>query len=129
MIVIHRLQEIEVKEEGKESKYFNFNQQFLDGLIMSNKLKFDKTQSTSTLKTYIPKVEAKTPAKVVLKESNDSNLEVFEILKADKIRLKKDAYQDVKKLTVKQAKNLVLFMLSINKKQVTIDILNAFLDA
>jgi len=129
MVVIHRLQEIEVKKEGQGSEYFNFNQVFLDNLIMSNKLKFDKTQSTSTLKTYIPKIEAKTAEKVALKDSNDSNLEVFKILKADKIRLKKDAYQDVKKLTVEQAKDLVLFMLSINKKQVTIDILNTFLDA
>jgi SMC interacting uncharacterized protein involved in chromosome segregation len=129
MIVIHRKQEIEVKESGKESKFYNFNESFLDTLIMRNKLKFDKTQSTSTLKVYIPKEDkagiietVKTPVKEVETES----MEAFEILKADKIRLKKEVYQSVKDLTNEQAKDLVLFMESIKKKQVTLDIFNAF---
>ena len=129
MIVIHRKQEIEVKESGKESKFYNFNESFLDTLIMRNKLKFDKTQSTSTLKVYIPKedkAEIIETVKTPVKEVENESMEAFEILKADKIRLKKEVYQSVKDLTNEQAKELVLFMESIKKKQVTLDIFNAF---
>tara|TARA_R110000796_G_scaffold124281_1_gene238706 strand:+ start:56 stop:463 length:408 start_codon:yes stop_codon:yes gene_type:complete len=132
MVVIHRKQEIEVKEIGKESKFYNFNESFLDTLIMRNKLKFDKTQSTSTLKFYIPKedkaeiIETIETVKTPVKEVENESMEAFEILKADKIRLKKEVYQSVKDLTNKQAKELVLFMESIKKKQVTLDIFNAF---
>ena len=129
MIVIHRKQEIEVKESGKESKFYNFNESFLDTLIMRNKLKFDKTQSTSTLKVYIPKedkAEIIETVKTPVKEVENESMEAFEILKADKIRLKKEVYQSVKDLTNEQAKDLVLFMESIKKKQVTLDIFNAF---
>ena len=132
MIVIHRKQEIEVKESGKESKFYNFNESFLDTLIMTNKLKFDKTQSTSTLKFYIPKedelkiIETIETVKTPVKEVENESMEAFEILKADKIRLKKEVYQSVKDLTNEEAKELVLFMESIKKKQVTLDIFNAF---
>ena len=132
MIVIHRKQEIEVKESGKESKFYNFNESFLDTLIMRNKLKFDKTQSTSTLKFYIPKedkieiIETIETVKTPVKEVENESMEAFEILKADKIRLKKEVYQSVKDLTNEEAKELVLFMESIKKKQVTLDIFNAF---
>ncbi len=129
MVVIHRKQEIEVKEIGKESKFYNFNESFLDTLIMRNKLKFDKTQSTSTLKVYIPKedkAETIETVKPSIKEVENESMEAFEILKADKIRLKKEVYQSVKDLTNEQAKELVLFMESIKKKQVTLDIFNAF---
>ena len=132
MVVIHRKQEIEVKESGKESKFYNFNESFLDTLIMRNKLKFDKTQSTSTLKFYIPKedkveiIETIETVKTPVKEVENESMEAFEILKADKIRLKKEVYQSVKDLTNEQAKELVLFMESIKKKQVTLDIFNAF---
>ena len=132
MVVIHRKQEIEVKESGKESKFYNFNESFLDTLIMRNKLKFDKTQSTSTLKFYIPKedkaeiIETIETVKTPVKEVENESMEAFEILKADKIRLKKEVYQSVKDLTNKQAKELVLFMECIKKKQVTLDIFNAF---
>ena len=132
MVVIHRKQEIEVKESGKESKFYNFNESFLDTLIMRNKLKFDKTQSTSTLKFYIPKedelkiIETIETVKPSINKVENESMEAFEILKADKIRLKKEVYQSVKDLTNKQAKELVLFMESIKKKQVTLDIFNAF---
>ena len=132
MVVIHRKQEIEVKESGKESKFYNFNESFLDTLIMRNKLKFDKTQSTSTLKFYIPKedelkiIETIETVKTPIKKVENESMEAFEILKADKIRLKKEVYQSVKDLTNEQAKELVLFMESIKKKQVTLDIFNAF---
>ena len=129
MVVIHRKQEIEVKESGKESKFYNFNESFLDTLIMRNKLKFDKTQSTSTLKFYIPKedkAEIIETVKTPVKEVENESMEAFEILKADKIRLKKEVYQSVKDLTNEEAKDLVLFMESIKKKQVTLDIFNAF---
>ena len=132
MIVIHRKQEIEVKESGKESKFYNFNESFLDTLIMRNKLKFDKTQSTSTLKFYIPKedelkiIETIETVKAPINKVENESMEAFEILKADKIRLKKEVYQSVKDLTNEQAKELVLFMESIKKKQVTLDIFNAF---
>ena len=132
MVVIHRKQEIEVKESGKESKFYNFNESFLDTLIMRNKLKFDKTQSTSTLKFYIPKedkveiIETIETVKTPVKEVENESMEAFEILKADKIRLKKEVYQSVKDLTNEEAKDLVLFMESIKKKQVTLDIFNAF---
>ena len=132
MVVIHRKQEIEVKESGKESKFYNFNESFLDTLIMTNKLKFDKTQSTSTLKFYIPKedelkiIETIETLKPSIKKVENESMEAFEILKADKIRLKKEVYQSVKDLTNEEAKDLVLFMESIKKKQVTLDIFNAF---
>tara|TARA_R110000772_G_scaffold50625_2_gene116359 strand:+ start:966 stop:1373 length:408 start_codon:yes stop_codon:yes gene_type:complete len=132
MVVIHRKQEIEVKESGKESKFYNFNESFLDTLIMRNKLKFDKTQSTSTLKFYIPKedkveiIETIETVKPSINKVENESMEAFEILKADKIRLKKEVYQLVKDLTNKEAKELVLFMESIKKKQVTLDIFNAF---
>jgi ABC-type phosphate transport system auxiliary subunit len=132
MIVIHRKQEIEVKEIGKESKFYNFNESFLDTLIMRNKLKFDKTQSTSTLKVYIPKedelkiIETIETVKTPINKVENESMEAFEILKADKIRLKKEVYQLVKELTNEEAKDLVLFMESIKKKQVTLDIFNAF---
>ena len=124
MVVIHRKQEIEVKESGKESKFYNFNESFLDTLIMRNKLKFDKTQSTSTLKFYIPKEDEIKIIETI--ETVKTPMEAFEILKADKIRLKKEVYQSVKDLTNEEAKDLVLFMESIKKKQVTLDIFNAF---
>ena len=132
MVVIHRKQEIEVKESGKESKFYNFNESFLDTLIMRNKLKFDKTQSTSTLKFYIPKedkaeiIETIETVKAPINKVENESMEAFEILKADKIRLKKEVYQSVKDLTNEEAKDLVLFMESIKKKQVTLDIFNAF---
>ena len=132
MVVIHRKQEIEVKESGKESKFYNFNESFLDTLIMRNKLKFDKTQSTSTLKFYIPKedelkiIETIETVKPSINKVENESMEAFEILKADKIRLKKEVYQSVKDLTNEEAKELVLFMESIKKKQVTLDIFNAF---